>query len=909
MRFELRPGVRRLFRRAPRDADALDADIDEEIDALIAHRVDALMARGLSREQARAEALHRLGATVDDARRQLHHSARRRERRMHLREHLETIVQDLRYAARGLARRPAFTAVAALTLAIGIGATTAIFSAVNVLLLRPLPYARPDELMKLSLIVPPRGERPAIDDMVWSYPKYTVMRDAQRSFRLVVLYSDAQTTLTSDDPERLSGELVGARYFELLGIPLQRGRAFDPAIDAGPDAPRQVIISDALWQRRFNADPSIVGRVVDIDRQPWVVIGVAPAEFTGLTGEAQLFMPITTRSARDLAGAQSHEFFAVGRRKPGVTAAQAQAEMTALGKRINDTYPNEYDSTPWSAKATALDDARLAPTVKQSLLVLFGAVGFVLLIACVNVAGLLMGRASARRREIAVRLAIGAGRARLVRLMLAESTLLALIGGVASVAVAWLGVRGLATINPANTLRVTRDGGLGAMAFSAIRLDWTALAFTFGVAMVVGLVFGLIPALSASSESLTGALKDDAHGRWSRSGGGMATRRLLVVAEVALAIVLLAGSGLMLRSLGKLLAIDSGFDGRGVLTFRLSIPPGGMARDSMPGFYAQVEERMRALPGVSDVGLNNCAPLSGGCNGTGLIRLDRPKVDFGHAPGVGIHWASPSWFATMHIPLLRGRLMTGADRAGMPKVVVINEAAAKKIFPGEDPIGKHVMLGQGGLDDAEVIGIVGGVRQQVDSAPSPDVYGAYTQAPRAGMMVFLRTSRNPASLANEVRRAIHDIAPKLPVYDMRTMDERTAAVTARARFSATLLALFALTALSLAAIGIYGVMSLAVSARSRELGIRIALGADQARVKRLVIGEGAGLAAFGVAIGLVAALLATRAMRAMLYDLAPSDPLTYGAVIAVLGLTAVAAAWLPARRAARVDPVEALRAD
>jgi predicted permease len=909
MRLELRPGVRRLFRLAPRDGDELDADIDEEIDALIAHRVDALVARGLTREQARLEALHRLGATIDDARRQLHHSARRRERRMHLREYLETVVQDLRYAARGLARRPGFTAVAALTLAIGIGATTAIFSAVNVLLLRPLPYVRPDELMKLSLIVPARGERPGMDDMVWSYPKYTVLRDAQRSFGLVVLYSDDQVTLSSGDPERVAGEAVGARYFELLGIPLSRGRAFEPGIDAGPDAPRQVVISDALWQRRFNADPSIVGRVIEIDRQPWVVIGVAPPEFKGLTGQAQLFTPITARSARDLGGPQSHQFFAVARRKPGVTAAQAQSEMTALGKRISETYPNEYDNTPWGAKATALDDARLAPAVKQSLLVLFGAVGFVLLIACVNVAGLLLGRASARRREIAVRLAIGAGRGRLVRLMLAESTLLALIGGAASVAVAWLGVRGLATIDPANTLRVMRDSGLGAMAFSAIRLDWTALGFTFAVAMIVGLAFGLIPALSASSASLTGALKDDAQGRWSRFGGGTATRRLLVVAEVALAIVLLAGSGLMLRSLGKLLAIDPGFDGRGVLTFRLNIPPGGMARDSVPGFYAQVEERMRAIPGVSDVGLNNCTPLSGGCNGTGLIRLDRPKVDFGHAPGVGIHWASPTWFATMRIPLLRGRLMTDADRTGMPKVVVINDAAAKKIWPGEDPIGKHVALGQGGMEDAEVIGIVGSVRQQVDSEPAPDAYIAFAQAPRAGMVVFLRTSRNPSSLANEVRRAMHEIAPTLPVYDVRTMAERTAAMTARARFSATLLALFALTALSLAAIGIYGVMSLAVSARNRELGIRIALGADQARVKRLVIGEGAVLAAFGAAIGLVAALLATRAMRAMLYDLAPSDPMTYVAVMVLLALTAVGAAWLPARRASRVDPVEALRAD
>jgi putative ABC transport system permease protein len=447
------------------------------------------------------------------------------------------------------------------------------------------------------------------------------------------------------------------------------------------------------------------------------------------------------------------------------------------------------------------------------------------------------------------------------------------------------------------------------MAFSAIAFDWTTLAFTLAIALIVGVVFGVLPALHATRASLAGAIKDapmDGRRGGSASAGG---RRALVVAEVALAIVLLAGSGLMLRSLTKLLAIDPGFDGHNVLTFRMNIPPGTMPRDSTPAFFAQLEQRLRAIPGAEDVGLSNCAPLNGGCNGTLMRRRDQPGTSLMQGTSIGIHWVNASWFSTMHVTLLAGRLFNATDRVGSPKVIVINEAAAKATWPGENPIGKHVEAGQGGLDDAEVIGVVRGVRQHPDSAPAPDIYTSLAQSPRPGVIAFIRARRDASSLGEDARRAAHDIAPTIPIYDMQTMDARTAAATAQERFSATLLALFALTALSLAAIGIYGVMSLAVSARSRELGIRIALGADQGRVKRLVIGEGLALAASGAILGLVAALMATRVMRTMLYDLAPSDPVTYAVVVVLLGGTAVAAAWIPARRAARVDPVEALRAD
>ncbi len=907
MRFDLRPGVRRLLRLSPRTRVAAWRDVDDELDALIANRVEHLVARGMPPDEARLEAIRRLGAPLDDARHQLHTSAEYRERRMRFTEFLESVMQDVHYAARGLVRRPAFTTVAVLTLAIGVGATTAIFSAVNVLMLRPLPYPNPDELMKVSLVLPARGDEPRRDDMVWSYPKFTVFRDAQRIFRDVALYSSWQITATGGEAERLSIEYVGATYLRTIGVAPMRGRDFDPSIDAHAGAPTEAIIGAALWNARFNADPSVVGKTIDLDNKPYTIIGITPRDFRGLSGEAQLFLPITTLPADQLSQAQSHSFWLVARRAAGVTPAQAVAATTTLGVRVNDAYPNKFDKTAWGAKAAPLDDSRLAPTVKQSLLVLFGAVALVLLIACVNVANLLLGRASARRREIALRTAIGAGRGRLVRLLLTESVLLALVGAAASVVVAWIGVHELGRIDPATTLRLTRDSGLGAVAFSSISLDWSALGFALAVSVVVGLLFGLVPALGSTRASLSDALKGDQ--RAGAGGSASASRRTLVIAEVALALILLVGSGLMLRSLANLLSTDVGFDPEHVITLRLTVPSSGYVRDSMPGFYDQLLARVRAVPGVTDAALGNCAPLSGGCNMTGMRRLDVPGSDIMTSPLIGVHWATPAWFATLRVPIKRGRVFTSADRLGSPKIVVINETAARIFWPNDDPIGKHIEVGQGGMDNAEVIGIVGGVRQRADSAPRPEVYVAFAQTPRSGMMVFVRSQRDPASLGPGLRRAIHDVAPSLPIYDMRTMSDRAAAATAQARFRAVLLTLFAITALALAAVGIYGVMSLAVTARTREMGIRIALGAERTRVQRLVIGEGIGLVSVGAVVGLAGALAATRVLRTFLFDLTSSDPVTYVAIVVVLGGAAIAASWIPARRAARVDPVVALRAE
>jgi putative ABC transport system permease protein len=908
--FQLRPGVARLFRLPLRSRTAIHADIDEELEALIASRVEDLVSHGVPADAARAEALRRLGASFESVRDQLHYSAEVRERQMRIRDYWDDLVQDVRYAARGLIRRPAFTAVAVLTLSIGIGATTAIFSAVNTLILRRLPYAAPEQLMSLSLTTPDSPTRKGRSDMVWSYPKFLVLRDAQSSFSDLAVYSQQQLSTTSGDIERLPMEFVGATYFRTLGIAPIRGRDFDPSLDAHPDAEKQAILSYALWQRRYNADPSVIGQTIDMNRDPYTIVGVAPEGFTGLTGQSQIFVPVTTRPGKeDLDEAQSHEFFLVARRKPGVSVGAAIAAVRVLGGRVYSAFPDGRfgNGAKWGATARPLDDVRIAPAVRRSLLILFGAVGFVLLIACVNVANLLLGRASARGREIAVRLALGAGRGRLVRLLLTESMLLAMAGGIASLFVAFAGVHALSTLDPAVTSRVARFGGVGSVTLSLVSLDWPALGFALGITAVVGLIFGLVPALGATRASVTSAMKDGARAIGS---GATIWRRVLVIAEVSLAMVLLAGSGLMIRSLSKLLSIDAGFEARGLLTARVSVTPGAIPRDSMPQLYGQIVDRLRALPGVTDASLAACAPLSGGCNGTKIDFKDQAPTDFAHEPNVGVSWVTPTWFSTMRIPLKSGRTFTTADRGGAAKVVIVNETAARTFWPDGHAVGHRVGVYQGGFQDgAEVVGVVGDIRQYADSVPKPDVFLPYMQSPSGRMMIFVRTAGDAASLGGDVRRAIHDVAPAFPMYDLQTMSARAALATAQARFSAALLALFAATALSLAVIGIYGVMSLAVASRTREIGILIALGADQGRVRRSVVGEGLGLVAVGAAIGLGGALLCTRVLQTMLFDLAPSDPVTYVGIIAILGSAAAAASWIPARRAARVDPVIALRAD
>jgi predicted permease len=900
MRFDIRPGVRRLRRFSIRTRAAMRRDADDELEALIACRVEHLIARGMSADDARAEAMRRLGAPLDQVRHELHTNADQRERRMRVVEFVESVMQDVRYAARGLARRPAFAAVAVLTLAIGVGATTAIFSAVNVLILRPLPYARPHELMRVSVFLPAEGSRPSVT-LGFAYPTYTALRERQRSFSDFAAYTlTPQVVLTSGDVERVDAEIVSASYLRTLGLVPERGRDFDRSLDAHTGAPHEAIISYALWRRRFNADPSIMGRAIDIDREPWTIIGVGPREFRGLSGHADVFLPVATTAASPNAP-RMYLVSIVARRAPGVTAQRAADEMSTLGARLANEFANPMGKLASEVRVSQLDALRLDPLVKRSLLMLFGAAWLVLGIACVNVANLLLGRASARRREIAVRVAIGAGRGRLVRLLLVESLMLALLGGIASAAVAWIGAHVLASFDPTTVFRGASrgDATIGAVAFSSIALDWRALAFAMSTSLGVGLLFGLAPALGATRASLSDVLKSDR----TTAGAGVG-RRTLVVAEIALALVLLVGSGLMLRTLTKLLSVDVGFDKSNVLTFSLTPPPGSIADDSMPGFYSRILDRVRVVPGIADAALGSCGPLERTCNLTTLRRPDAPVPDQVYT---GMEVVTPNWFTLMRVPLRRGRPFSPTDRPGGPRVVLLNETAAKTFFGAYDPIGKRISVGRS-VKDAEVIGIVGDVRQMPDSAPGPITYVPSAQLPEQ-MIVFVRTMGNAATVASALRRAVREVAPQRSMYDMQTMTQREGLATAKNRFRATLLTAFALAALLLAAIGLYGVLSFAVTARTREIGIRIALGAERASVQRLVIGEGLVLVAVGVVIGLAGAFAGARVLRAFLFELTPNDPVTYAAIVVVLGVTAVLASWVPALRASRVDPVIALRAE
>jgi putative ABC transport system permease protein len=909
----IRDGIRRLFHLEPRRAPDLHHDIDDELRFHLDARVEQLLHRGLTAEAARAEAFRRLGAPLQQMRDTLHHSAEQREHTMANRERLEQLFHDIAYAARGLRQRPLFTTIAVLTLAIGIGANTAIFSAVDALLLRPLPFRDPGRLMDVVQRTPFDPANGGSGDSPWSYPKFMTFASAQRSYSAVALDARENFILAGDQPERIVGERVSGAFLATLGIPVAVGHDFPADIDAHAGGSKVAILSNGLWQRRFHADPAIIGQLIRIDSSSYQVIGVLPAAFHGMSGKAEVLVPVTARSGDDL-NAWDLEFSLVARLKPGVTPVQADIDARRVAPIVYQATPQQEQTLTsgpggaWSAAARTLNSVRVAPELRQSLLVLFGAVGMVLLIACVNLANLLLGRATARRQEIAIRLAIGAGRARLMRLLLCESLLLALIGGVTSMTLAAAGTQWLRRLNPDTALQAQQlAGSVGAVGFEQVQLDVRALGFTFLITVIVGVVFGLFPAIQATRTDLVTRLKDGTAGAGGGAGVGL-SRRVLVVAEVALALVLLAGSGLMLRSLANTLAVDPGFAPGHELTLRLSVPQGSVPQDSMPGFYQQLQDRLAAVPGVKQVSLIDCPPLNGGCNGTLMTFPDRPVSNTGNAI-VGVHWVTASWFSAVRVPLRKGRMFDVNDRIGGPKVVLISETAARKYWPGQDPLGKPVKVYQGGFHTgATVIGVVGDVRfGTVDSLPGPDVYISYAQAYTPRMMIFLRTAGDPLALVPSVRAALHESEPQDPVYDIASMDDRVGAASAQARLSAVLLGLFAAVALGLAVIGIYGVMAFGVAQRVREIGIRMALGAGRDRVVAMVLREGVTMAAIGTVLGVIAALLLTRLLRSMLFQVGPADPAVYVAMIGVVIAATLFASWIPARQAARVEPTEALR--
>ncbi|MEP6622483.1 MAG: ABC transporter permease [bacterium] len=824
---------------------------------------------------------------------------------------LDELVQDARFAARSFRRTPAFTLVVVFTLAVGIGANTAIFSAVNTLLLRPLPFLEPARLMNVSLSAPAVGSSRARTDVLWPYPKFAVFRDGQTAFRDVTVWSSMQFTVrVGDDALRESGEFTDAHYFPLLGITPTLGRAFLPG-DDHLGGPHVAVLGDALWHELYQADPSVRGKMLDVDGTPFEIIGVAPPSFRGLSGIARFWIPLyapPTVWTNLVSDPYDNRHHVVARLRDGEDPAHAKMVVQQMGANVDAAYPvRGVRDHHMGAIAFELDGLRVDSRIRRTLLTLFGAVGLVLLIACANVANLFLVRASGRRREIATRLALGASRARIIRQLLVESVMLSAAGGVASIAVAWAVIVLLGNFQPAQTFRLQELGGIGIVNTVAIELDGAALAFTAALAIGTGILFGLVPALQATREALVTAIKEgdappDRRRRFN-------TRSVLVTGEIALAVVLLAGSGVMIRSLERLLAIDPGFETDNVLTMRVNRAP-TWSRDSIARFYDVAIDRLARIPGVSDVAMIDCPPFAG-CGGTGVRFPDRVPVAPELDPVAGLHWSTSTLFNLLHVPLLRGRTFDTGDRSDTRRVVVVSQSAARQFWPNQDPIGRPVAVNITGFDTAYVVGVVGDVRfGPINAPPQPDIYVSYYQAPLSfRMMLFLKTRGDPDHSVTQVRAALKEVAPGFPMYEVTSLSSRVASELSYASFSALLLSIFAMLALTLAVIGTYGVTSFVVAQRTRELGIRSALGATPRTLVRMVIRQGMTLAALGIAIGLVLAVVATRLLTSLLYEVRPGDPATLVGIVLLLALSMLGATWIPARKAVALPVVQALRAD
>jgi len=886
-----------LFGR--QDDDRLREELAEHLDLLTEDYAQA----GVPLEEARRRARLKLGAADATT------EAWRDQQRLRW---LEDLWSDLRYGVRMLRRSPGFSASAVLTLALGIGANLAIFALVYAVLIRPLPFRDPGELMLVHLLMPDRDAPGVFEKMVWSYPKYQVLRDRQHVFTGTALFAKREWSLTNaGGPERLQGEIVGASYFTLLGVDTPLGRTFDAAEDR-PGAPPVAVISHQLWQRRFGGDAGVTGKVITLDGAPFTIVGVAPPGFHGLFGLADVWRPMMTTDPSDLVEPFSHSYLLVARRRPGVTVAQADAAVRVLGAEVEAAFSSAPAREQGSATAVTLDAERIDPLLRRAAFVLVGAVGLVLLIACINLATLTLTRGLARRREVAIRLAIGASRWRVVRQLLTESLLLSFAGTAAGALVAFGSIRAVSSAMPdlSHVLRGQR-GGLLRVGASMLGVDATLALAAIGLAIVTAAVFGLLPAYHAARGDLTTAVKSGTAGSSSTGFRGMTLRTGLVVGEVALALVMLVAAGLMVKSLMRLSQTDLGFRPDRLLTFRLELPEQAYPPERRLPFAEELLARLKARPEIESAAFGHCAPVSGGCNGTRALFPDRPPVARGSEPLVGVTWASPDYFTTLGIRLVRGRWFTDRDREGQPKVVVINETAARRFWPNEDPIGKRMGLGQGGFHDgAEVIGVAADVRYDaVETPPGPDAYIPLLQSSRPGGYIFVRSRVPPSALVPIVGHEIAALDRNLPFSDVKTMDERYGEATWRTWTIGSLLSLFAALALVLAVVGIFAVLAQSVAQRTREIGVRMALGAGPRDIRRLVLGRAMSIAGMGVAIGLGGAWFASRLLTTLLYEVEPNDPSVLSVLALVLFAVTLVASYVPARRAARIDPVETIRAD
>ncbi|MEO6723823.1 MAG: ABC transporter permease [Blastocatellia bacterium] len=801
---------------------------------------------------------------------------------------MNTFWQDLRYGARMLFKNPGFTLVAIITLALGIGANTAIFSVVNAALLRPLPYKQPEQL----LMVYSRTSRDARNPV--TYPDLLDWRAQNHSFAHLSAVTPQSVNLTGRaEPGRVIGGFVSADFFKTLGVEPALGRAFLPGEDEA-GAERVAIINQIVWRDRFGADPGLIGQTLTLNGQLFTVVGIMPEGFRFPYSDIDIWMPMQYHPGFSL-DRKAAPIEVIGRLKPGVTEPQARTEMETIAARLSAQYPEtNKDRGVTLVNLQTMAVERLQPL----LLVLLGAVGFVLLIACANVANLMLSRVVGRSRELALRAALGASRFRLARQLLTESLMLSLAGGVIGVLIGLWGMDALAASSGVN------------LPFGVnVKLDPAVFGFTFGVTVLTGVLFGLLPALRFSRPDLNEALKEGGRSAGANLGRSR-LRSALVVSQVALAIVLLTGAGLMVRSFVNTLRVDPGFDPKNLLTLEYRVPRNKYPEPKQQQqFHEQVVARIQSLPGVESAALVMSVPHGAGIGVVGFVLPDRATPSEGQEPRAQVNRTDANYFRTMRIPLLKGRVFAAQDQPDSPPSIVINQTMARRFWPNEDPIGKQVHLLNPDLN-ASVIGVVGDIKHfSLDESELPQLYLAYSQRPDIFASLVVRTSGDAMSFSNAVRGAIWSVDQDQPVWKVRTMEWLLDRSLGGQRFMMQLLGIFSVLALLLAGVGIYGLMAYAVSQRTNELGIRMALGAQAGDVLRMVIGQGMKLTLIGVAIGLIAAIGLTRLMSNMLFGVSATDPLTLTAISLLLTLTALLACFIPAWRATKVDPMIALRCE
>lgn len=804
---------------------------------------------------------------------------------------MNTLWQDIRFALRMLTKNLSVTAIIIVVLALGIAANTAIFSVVNAALLRPLPYADPDKLVRLS------EDSPNVPQMSISYPNFLDWREQNKVFSGIAAMQFRSLNLTGlDEPERLAGRAVSAELFDVLGVKPELGRTFVQEEDRQGANP-VCIISNGLWQRRFGSDPDLINKQITLSGASYTVIGVLPASYAYGT-PTDVFVPIGLR-ADEMKERTSHPgIYAVARLKPGVTVEAARSELVAMAQRIGEQYGMKGNS----ATLTPLSEVFVGD-IRTTLLILLGAVGFVLAIACANVANLLLARAATRQKEMAIRTALGAGRLRIVRQLLTESLLLALVSGALGVGLAFWGIDLLRSAS-ADSLPTT----------AVVKLDGSVLLFTLLVSLLTGIVFGLVPALTAAKTDLQDTLKDG--GRSSIGSGRPWLRSTLVVTEVALSLILLVGAGLLIRSFVRILETEPGFKPQNLLTMQLSLNAKKGDGTKVLSFFNDLRNRVAALPGVESAAFSNGMPLAQTAD-TSFAIVGRPKPEPGQQPQTMLYFTSPDYLRTMGIRLIKGRFFTTQDTQGSPLVAVIDEAFARQQFPDEEPLGQRIAGDGKENPDAEIVGVVGHVKHfglDAEERVQPQLYVSYNQAPDAAFgflaartNLIIRTTADPLTLISAVRREVQALDPNQPVYNVSTMEQTLDQSLVTQRLSMTLLTVLAALALILASVGIYGVMSYTVTQRSHEIGIRMAIGAQPRDVFKMMIGRGMILALMGVAFGLLGAFALTRLMATMLFGVAPTDPITFVSIGALLIGVALVACYMPSRRATKVDPLVALR--